>query len=65
MVRLIRSDAENARYWHRVDDRGCSDSGLVQPDREPQETDVDFDHISEFFEYTEKEPCPQCQWDAA
>lgn len=65
MVRLIRSESDKARYWHRDDDLGCSDSQLVQPDREPQETDVDPDHIAEFFEYSQKEPCPECRWEAA
>lgn len=63
MVRLIRSDAEGARYWHRLDDRGCGRSRLVQPDRDERETDVDDAHLGEFFEYAEKEPCPSCDWD--
>lgn len=65
MVRLIRSNADTARYWHRVDELGCSNSRLVQPDREPQETDVDPDHIGDFFEYSDKDPCPNCHWDPA
>lgn len=62
MVRLIRSDADTARYWHRVDDQGCSDSMLVQPEKAERETDVDARHLGEFFEYAEKEPCPHCRW---
>jgi len=63
MVRLIRSGSDSARYWHRVDDRGCSDSRLVQPDRQEQETDVDAGDLGQFFEYAEKDPCPECRWE--
>ena len=63
MVRLIRSGADGARYWHRLDDRGCSDSGLVQPDRDERETDVSTADLGAFFEYAEKLPCPECEWD--
>lgn len=63
MVRLIRSQSERARYWHRVDDQGCSDSRLVQPEKDDQETDVAAGDLGEFFEYADKEPCPDCRWD--
>lgn len=65
MVELIRSNADGARYWHRLDEQGCSNSNLVQPDKDQQETDVDDGHIGEFFEYSEKEPCPRCRWEDA
>lgn len=63
MVKLIRSNADNARYWHRLDARGCSDSGLVQPDKDQHETEVDDGMVAEFFEYSDKDPCPRCDWD--
>lgn len=63
MVSLIRSGADDARYWHRVDDRGCGDTMLVQPDRDERETDVDAADLGEFFEYAEKDPCPECGWE--
>lgn len=63
MVRLIRSRADTARYWHRLDDRGCGSTRLVQPDRDEQETEVDDRKLGEFFEYAEIDPCPECEWE--
>jgi hypothetical protein len=63
MVRLIRSQAEGARYWHRLDDRGCGTTGLVQPERDEQETAVEDADLGAFFEYAEKHPCPNCEWE--
>jgi hypothetical protein len=63
MVRLIRSGADRARYWHRLDDRGCGESRLVQPDRDERETDVATRDLGEFFEYADRDPCPECDWE--